>query len=588
MAIAPAGSHQSEPRDDTTRHSNKLSLIGQTEDKEHCASIPQPGLELAPERDEHRYTPGLQPVLHDEQKYANVALGGLYNSAPPYRTHGIAHADGLTSQGVRTVSAIESLPLSRSQPQFQPQPHSQNQWTESSVYQHYGQSSQILPSSQISGYSSDHPTYGSQLATPSTENQYLNPFAATSPNTSRGKDEHQTQVGKDVKVKRWVSWAVGGALLFIISAGAVLGCVPGSRAGRYSYGYGSDSPIVSNRTSNGTSPDTPSSTPMSAPVKSIQTNSRLAVTGYRTKTDYSIRLFYQDKDNQLRFVDKERAGANWTESATILDNLPYQPKINGSIVAGSYLFDDPAASSLFRTFPPHGIVRGQNFDFKFENGTIPLKGEGGSINNYPLQIAENTKISSFFPYLVSQDADNLVRWTVMHGQNTSNLSAPYVVVLPIAQDVRNAGGIVYCSAEGMLSVKIHDESDPSNRQAAWRKGALSKEIPSNTSIGAFSVGRPYDNNNQVNTYTPHQDNDGTIQVVWQDDNTWKGPVTYDALKGADLGTDITYLTPGAYDAANIGISREQDMNRCFFMSDGIVKEVWFDGSEWNVANQLTL
>ncbi|OTA84581.1 hypothetical protein M434DRAFT_16388 [Hypoxylon sp. CO27-5] len=295
-----------------------------------------------------------------------------------------------------------------------------------------------------------------------------------------------------------------------------------------SSGYGSDSPIVSNTTSNGTSPDMPSSTPISAPIKSIKTNSRLAVTGYRTKTDYSIRLFYQEKDNQLRFVDKESAGANWTESATILDNLPYQPKINGSIAAGSYLFDDPA-------------------------------------------IAENTKISSFFPYLVSQDADNLVRWTVMHGQNTSNLSAPWlvndtkwdvkaskggsVVVLPIAQDVRNAGGIVYRLAEGMLSVKIHDESDPSNGQVAWRKGALSKEIPSNTSIGAFSV--------------LYQDNDGTIQVVWQDDNTWKGPETYDALKEADLGTDITCLTPGAYDAANIGISREQDMNRCFFMS-GIV------------------
>ncbi|KAI1409699.1 hypothetical protein F5Y13DRAFT_192961 [Hypoxylon sp. FL1857] len=554
------------------------------------ANSKQPGLEVARERDEHS-------VWHDKQKYADVALEGLSNGAPPYRTRGTAHADEFTSRGMRAIPRTESQTLARSQP------HLQNQWPESSAYQQYGQSFQTLPSSQISGYSTDNPTYGSQLVVPNAGSRYLNPYTTTNPSLSWVKDERQTQVRRDVRVKRWLLWAIGGAALFLIGAGAVLGGVLGSRTGRYS--YGSDPPIVSNTTSNGTSPNTPSSTPVSTPVRSIRAGSRLAVTGYRTKTDYSIRLFYQDKDNQLRFVDKESAGANWTEStATVLDNLPYQPKINGSIAAGSYLFDDPAPKIEFFYEDQDGVVRGQNFNFKFENGTILLKGEAGSINAYPLQIAGNTKISSFFPYLISQDADDSIRWTVMHGQNTSNLSAPWwvndtewdvkaskgggMVVLPIAQNVRNAGGIVYRSAEGMLSVKIHDESDPSNEEVAWRKGALSKEISSNTSLGAFSVGRPYDNNNQVNTYILYQDNDGTIQVVWQDDDAWKGPQTYDAFKGADQGTDIACLTPGAYDAANIEISREQDMNRCFFMSGGLVKEVWFDGSKWTVANQLTL
>ncbi|KAI1142856.1 hypothetical protein F5Y05DRAFT_366437 [Hypoxylon sp. FL0543] len=554
----------------------------------------QPGLEVAQERDEQSSAPGLQPVLHDEQKYAVNTRGALVNGAPPYRTHGTAHADELTSQGLQAIPPLEPDALPRSQPQFPSQTHSQNQWPESAAYQHYGQSFQTLPSSQISGYSTDNPTYGSP------ENQYLNPYATTSPSSSWVKDEHRTQVRKDGKRRRWVLWAVGGAVLLLIGAGAVLGGVLGSRAGRYSHPA-----VVANTTSNGTIPDTPSSTPASSPVKSIRAGSRLAVTGYRTKTDYSIRLFYQDKDNQLRFVDKESASANWTESkATVLDNLPYQPKINGSIAAGSYLFDDPAPKIEFFYEDKDGIVRGQNFNFEFENGTIPLKGEGGSINFYPLQIAGNTKISSFFPYLVSQDADNSIRWTVMHGQNASNLSAPWwvndtewdvkaskgggMVVLPIAQNVRNAGGVVYRSAEGMLSVKIHDESDPSNEEVAWRKGALSKEIPSNASIGAFSVGRPYDNNNQVNTYILYQDDDGTIQVVWQDDDAWKGPETYDALKGADLGTDIACLTPGTYDAANIEISREQDMNRCFFMSGGLVKEVWFNGSAWSITDQIAL
>lgn len=75
-----------------------------------------------------------------------------------------------------------------------------------------------------------------------------------------------------------------------------------------------------------------------------------------------------------------------------------------------------------------------------------------------------------------------------------------MVVLPVAQTYQNAGGIIYRSNEGMLSLKIRDGLESSNDGVAWRKGALSKKMPADTSIGAFSVGRPCDNNNQVNTY----------------------------------------------------------------------------------------
>lgn len=159
-----------------------------------------------------------------------------------------------------------------------------------------------------------------------------------------------------------------------------------------------------------------------------------------------------------------------------------------------------------------------------------------------------------------------------------------MVALPVAQKVQKAGGIVYRSSEGKLSIRIHDELEASNDNVAWRKGALSQAVPPTTSIGAFSVGRPYDNNNQVNTYILYQDDDGIIQVVWQDDDTgWKGPETYDALGDAEKGTEIACLTAGVYGAANI-LSREQDMNRCFYFHvNGGVKEVWFDGDNWNDA-----
>ncbi|KAI0848914.1 hypothetical protein F5Y00DRAFT_237047 [Daldinia vernicosa] len=547
----------------------------------------QPWLEVAPVRDEQG-TPGLQPISHDGHKYADVAtLGGMRDGTAPYRTQGTAHADEITSQGLQAVPTIAT---ERYLAQSQSQPQPQFPWPNPNASHHYGQSFQTLPSSQVSGFSSENLAHVPQLASSSAERQYLNPSTAAGAGSSWVKDErHILGNDKEVKVKRWVLWAIGGAVVLLLGIGATLGGIMGSRA-HWSVSYdGTESNITSNGTS--TSP------PKSTPTQSIKVGSRLAVTGYRTDADYGVRLFFQDQDNQIRFTDKEHVSANWTKT-TVLDTLLYQPMENGSIAAGSYLFADPVPNLEFFYEDKDGIIRGQNFNFEFEKGKFPPKGEPGSINTYPLQTAGKTRISCYFPYIASQDASNAIRWTTLRGQNASDLSAPWwvndtnwnikasegggMVVLPIAQTYENAGGIIYRSNEGMLSLKIRDGLESSNDGVAWRKGALSKKIPADTPIGAFSVGRPYDNNNQVNTYILYQDDDGIIQVVWQDDDTgWKGPQTYDALDGAEKGADIACLTPGAYEPANIGISREQDMNRCFFrIGGGKVKEVWFNGTNW--------
>ncbi|KAI1798619.1 hypothetical protein F4811DRAFT_174455 [Daldinia bambusicola] len=556
------------------------------------SSQSQPWLEVAPVRDEQG-TPGLQPISHDEYKYADTTeLGRRWDGTAPYRTHGTAHADEITSQGLQAIPTIATgqyLPHPHPQPQFQ--------WSNPNV-NHYGHSYQTLPSSQVSGFSSENLTHGPQSVPSGIEHQYLNNYAAGGAGSSWVKDGHRTLgSGKEVKVKRWILWAIGGAIVLLLGAGATLGGVLGSRA-RWSDGDERiDSKTTPNTTSNTTSNRTSPSPPKSTPMQSIKVGSKLAVTGYRTGSDYSIRLFFQDQDNQIRFTDRESASASWT-ATTVLDTLPYQPMENGSIATGSYLFADPVPNVELFYEDKDGVVRGQNFNFEFEKGKFPPKGDPGSINSYPLQTAGKARISCYFPYIASQDGNNVIRWTTLLGQDSNNLSAPWwvndtswniraskgggMVVLPIAQTYHNAGGIVYRSNEGMLSLKIRDGLESSNDGVAWRKGALSKKIPAETSIGAFSVGRPYDNHNQVNTYILYQDEDGTIQVVWQDDDTgWKGPQTHDALDGAEKGTDIACLTPAAYDLGNIGISREQNMNRCFFqVRDGNVKEVWFNGDNW--------
>ncbi|KAH9999558.1 hypothetical protein F4779DRAFT_631289 [Xylariaceae sp. FL0662B] len=516
---------------------------------------PQPWLEVTPERDEQG-TPGLQPVP-DEQKFSNIAVGELYDRVPPHGSNGATQVDEVSSQGMQAVSTLESQPQSQSYSQAQAQAH--YQWPEPGVGQYYGPPFQPASTPNLAAYPNQYPPPNLQPGVRGVDSQQFNPNSPVSQCSSWAKDERQAGAGENTGRKRWVLWAIGAVVLILIIVGAVVGGVVGSRAAAHS-----DDGSKGMTASNGTSPDT------STPLQSIRTGS-------------SYRLFYQDQFDHLRYSDKESINTNWTES-TVLDTLPYQPKVYGTIAAGSYMLNDPAPKLEFFYEDKDSVVRAQLFNFNFENGTLPAKGDAGSMNMYPLSIAQGTRISSYFPHVVSLDDDNAVRWTSMLGQNGSNLSAPWWVndtelgikaskgagmaVLPGAQKYVNTG-VIYRSSEGKLSIKIRDEAAASDQGIAWTKGDLSKDIPADTSIAAFAVGRPYDNTNQINTYILYQDEEDVIQVVWQDDDSgWKGPQASDALRGAIHGTEIACLTQGAYDTVNIPVPREQDMNRCFFQVNG--------------------
>ncbi|KAI1498284.1 hypothetical protein F5X99DRAFT_394188 [Biscogniauxia marginata] len=542
----------------------------------------QPWLEVAPERDEMG-TPGLQVVPQEEQKYAT---GGLHENVAPYRTAGAAHADELTSQGIQAVP-IQNLPQIPpgqlqsenfySQQPYQSQNETQFQWEAPAPNPYYGQSVQAS-SLEVVSYPSHQTSIQDmqQLSSWNPENYPLNARPPLSSDPSWAKDESHMAAAGEAKRKKWMLWIIGGVVLTMVIVGAVVGGVLGSKAGK------SDS-----NTSSDSAPET------------IRAYSRIAVTGYRldSRDDYAMRIFFQDPQQQLRFISKESTSDNWTDSTT-LDTLAYAPKKEGSIAASAYM--NSGTKPILELFyeDQDGIARGQMFNFELENGSLPLKGQRSSLNDYPLQIGEGTRMSSFFPYFVSQDADNKVRWTVMYGLDSSKPENPWwvndtdlgieasagsaLVNLPAAQNYSDAAGVVYRSIDGKISCKLRNESAESTQGTAWTHGTLAQEIPANTSIGAFAVGRPYDSDNQVNTYILYQDNDGVIQMVWQADSSgWQGPQTFDALGGALKGTDIACLTPGAFPRAELGVSREQDMNRCFFQVDsGRVKEVWYDGSDW--------
>ncbi|KAH9902321.1 hypothetical protein F4778DRAFT_120196 [Xylariomycetidae sp. FL2044] len=571
----------------------------------------QPWLEVTPLRDEQG-TPGLQPLPEEATKFAN---GGLYEQAAPYRTVGAIHADELSDQGIQAVSAPMSVSVPASihhyeaqyQPQYAPQyqhqfpiqapqlPQQPYQWPDANAlpsgYQ-YAPPSQIQATSDSASWSYQQPSTHDlhQPLAQYGDYQHLHPGESTTSASSWMKDEQPQSTGKKIHRKPRLRWVIVAIILILVGVGAIVGGVVGTRESHSGHNSAAAAaPAAANDTADVT------------PLETIRIGSRLAVTGYkRDNSDYAFILFYQDPNNRLRFSSKESKNGNWNDS-TILDNLKYEPQPEGAITMSTYLYDPPMLE-LFYEDTDH-TVRGQIFRFGFEDSDEPVKGHASSINDYPLSMAEGTRLSSYFPFIVSQDADDQIRWTRMLGQNKANASQPWwinstdalgitgsdragLLCLPIAQDydADSGGGVIYRSSAEQMYLKVQNDSAqaPQNDDVSWRRGGgLEKPVPADTPLAGFAVGRPYDDDNQVNTYVLYQDDGGAIQVVWQDDASgqWKGPATYDVFEGAAAGTDIACLMPPAPGGK---LSQEQDMNRCFFqVAGGRVRQVWFDGSNWN-------
>lgn len=245
-------------------------------------------------------------------------------------------------------------------------------------------------------------------------------------------------------------------------------------------------------------------------------------------------------------------------------------------------------------------VRGQKFDV---DGGTPT-GRTALINEYPLQVGPDTRLGCYWPYIVSQDADAGLRWTLHQGPwvdgktyyvNDTNLTAEAaaagtpLVALPVTQAFEDAAGFVYRGADGRVRTGVRTYGAGPAQEPAWEQGAaLAAPVPAGAALAAFAVGQPY-SADRLNTYVLYQDAAGVLQVLWQDGDGddeaggWQGPRTYAALADAAPGTDIACVTQGG--GPGSAVQKAQDMNRCFFQErdTGRLKEVWFDGAEWKAV-----
>lgn len=236
-----------------------------------------------------------------------------------------------------------------------------------------------------------------------------------------------------------------------------------------------------------------------------------------------------------------------------------------------------------------------------------------------MRIDGTSRLTGYHPHVLAQNTDGKMKWIHWIGEdNYENYtlgdavgsSGSGMVLVSAATKFFQSGAFLYRNSAGYLSTYVGSTNGTLHDDWAWAQGTQpnlrwrapfslghpsyegdadgdiligkplsGKSIPADTSIAAFVYSR---GGNLVNTYSLYQDEDGVLQVIWQDDESgWKGPQTYDALAGADTGTNIACVTQAAWDQNKVTISTATDMNRCYFQSGGKVKEVWFDGKNWN-------
>jgi hypothetical protein len=91
----------------------------------------------------------------------------------------------------------------------------------------------------------------------------------------------------------------------------------------------------------------------------------------------------------------------------------------------------------------------------------------------------------------------------------------------------------------------------------------------------------------MNTYILWQNKTDGVQITWMDDDSgWQTESAPDSFGNPDKGTDITCLMPSAF--SYTPLQSKYDMARCYYLVDGRIREVKYDGSNWSVVGNVPL
>ncbi|KAK0761409.1 hypothetical protein N5P37_006359 [Trichoderma harzianum] len=397
------------------------------------------------------------------------------------------------------------------------------------------------------------------------------------------------------KPRRKKLWFIlAGVALLLVVVGAVLGGILGSR-------HNHKAPAKTRGAS--ATPEASGKPPGSSdpPLTAVYTTSGIGVTGWWTgSSSFTIRLIYQRHNGDLRLMRYHSGDGKWSTLANLTGT---RAKLGTPIAASCFnipfFFFTPVTSSNNFTqveiFYLNEANEMQEFYFREQDSPSPSAqtfNGSGIMSSKGWKAAGDSKIASYWPSVIFQDDSDQMQeayyanltWAQSEvGLKCQNNSAFAEVPYSVAAGRFGGEKLIYQQDDQ----KLHIE-ERNNSTDKFNVGAPSITIPANVAMGAFTVPRDSDTTDgAMNTYILWQDSTGALQMTWEDDDTgWRTSSTPASLGGPDKGTGISCLAPTLWAVASL--LSDYGMARCYYLVDGEIREVQYDGSNWSVIGNVQL
>ncbi|KAK4120276.1 hypothetical protein N657DRAFT_625561 [Parathielavia appendiculata] len=469
---------------------------------------------------------------------------------------------------------------------------------------------------------------GKEVTTPYSDYPEHSPFSGPPPYPPHGPPAEPAGAQATRKKRLWL--VIGGVIAVVVVLAAVLGGVLGSRAANSSAasqtgadsGDSAQNPSTAGNTTDRTSGSNSTGTQL------IRQGSGLSVTGWR-KPDGGVEtyLFYQDSANGLRYsrCDTSRRSTG-NESACWEPPISFNSvaQMGTRLAASTIIWGDkyrPQTQLFYTDF--HTRLLGINI-----NAQLQPNVSDDSVNKVDVSTGPNSSLAAYWPWTIYQDPTgelyhvrNLLGgnyepsvffWDNNETNTTTALNASRLAVVPTSTNFSliavKAGYAVFYqdAASNKLAVAITDLASPEVPEGfaqPWPVALPDIVIPARSPIAAFSVARPGDRLQRVDTYVLYLDANGDIAVLYTAPSSssssemaaWMTAQPA-ALKGADRDTDIACLNmpTSFWDAAGADVLLEEasaETARCFFQRGGKVVEVRLDSretGEWVVVGEVPM
>lgn len=361
----------------------------------------------------------------------------------------------------------------------------------------------------------------------------------------------------------------------------------------------------------------------------VRSGTALAATGWRYGTEHTIWLYFQGRDDSLQSViydslygswagpttlsldERAVAGTSLTATTLLWNRNPGEPPqpqaqlvyqdISGTLKGlvwyvffnqfGLSLSCDVIMLKVSKSSSPFSEVKQLLLTLWCRRSGYPSVGWRAGIGNQGFAATSGSGLASFAPGFYLQGSNGSVSETIFNGTYTALATLPIspasgTPLLAIPRTKSHSGNELRLFFRRDMDGQIAVFERYPNFTAVYDTDG-EPVLPFGTAnersnLAGFTVAG-YADTDELNTMILMQDvSSGNITYTWIGDASgWQDSTTDDVFHGAGVGgmSCVTAATTWAgYGVKPLEVSN--DMNKCYFLVNGRIKEVWWDGSSW--------